>query len=212
MKLNKVLALALSGVMAVSMLAGCSNNSGNGGQEGEEQTPATIQVAADINDAMTDDNQKKIVFTDDGELQNQLATAVALNGIVTLPSGAKVETTMKDLTGIDGDYNTMTTNNLNKSYEVVLVRKYGSSSMKLEAAVKNFVNVELNTWIAAMPENNLIAGQKVEDLAEGQTYVAYSYTGSVAVVEAPNADETNSAYYFAVVISQNSTVMTKTAD
>ena len=42
MKLNKVLALALSGVMAVSMLAGCSNNSGNGGQNGGEQPLLTI--------------------------------------------------------------------------------------------------------------------------------------------------------------------------
>ena len=70
MKLNKVLALALSGVMAVSMLAGCSNNSGNGGQEGEgEQTPATIQVAADLNKAISEDTQKKVTFTDDGALQ-----------------------------------------------------------------------------------------------------------------------------------------------
>ena len=36
MKLNKVLALALSGVMAVSMLAGCSGAPVNGEQEGEQ--------------------------------------------------------------------------------------------------------------------------------------------------------------------------------
>ena len=57
MKLNKVLALALSGVMAVSMLAGCSNNSGNGGQNGEEQTPATIQVAAVLNEEQADNRE-----------------------------------------------------------------------------------------------------------------------------------------------------------
>ena len=51
MKLNKVLALALSGVMAVSMLAGCSNNSGNGGQNGEEQPPVDdTTIASVLND------------------------------------------------------------------------------------------------------------------------------------------------------------------
>ena len=62
MKLNKVLALALSGVMAVSMLAGCSNNSGNGGQNGEEQCPATsLLLLLNGQDA---DNKVKVNFTD----------------------------------------------------------------------------------------------------------------------------------------------------
>ena len=45
MKLNKVLALALSGVMAVSMLAGCSGAPVNGEQEGEQG-----EVVVDAND------------------------------------------------------------------------------------------------------------------------------------------------------------------
>ena len=102
MKLNKVLALALSGVMAVSMLAGCSGNGSNNGgsSSGEEQTPATIQVAADLNDAVSEDTQKKVTFTDDGTLQQNLATAITLNGIVTLPEDTAVQQKLKDITGV----------------------------------------------------------------------------------------------------------------
>src|SRR5699024_6840594 len=79
MKLNKVLALALSGVMAVSMLAGCSGNSGNGGQNGEEQVPATGIVAA-VNNGQDADNKVKINFTADTTLDSQLTRALAAAG------------------------------------------------------------------------------------------------------------------------------------
>ena len=79
MKLNKVLALALSGVMAVSMLAGCSNNSGNGGQNGEEQVPATGIVAA-VNNGQDADNDVQINFTADTTLDSQLTRALAAAG------------------------------------------------------------------------------------------------------------------------------------
>ena len=39
MKLNKVMALALSGLMAVSMLAGCSSDPSNGDGGNTEVTP-----------------------------------------------------------------------------------------------------------------------------------------------------------------------------
>ena len=77
MKLNKVLALALSGVMAVSMLAGCS---GNGGQEGEGDVIVTPSTGAA---AILNDEQDKVEFTNvsSSELQ-QAATDLMASDLV----------------------------------------------------------------------------------------------------------------------------------
>ena len=210
MKLNKVLALALSGVMAVSMLAGCSGNSGNGGQEGEgEQTPATIQVAADLNKAISEDTQKKVTFTDDGALQEDLATAVTLNGIVTLHTAIKVQGTLQNVTGIDDEYGKMEANTVNKSYKAVQVWM-APKNANLKSAVNAFAGT-VDTWFSKLETMNMTE-KAFNKLAEGAPYVEYDYTATVAAVEAPTADGTASAYYFAVVITQNPTVVTKTAD
>ena len=211
MKLNKVLALALSGVMAVSMLAGCSGNGSNNGgsSSGEEQIPATIQVAADLNDAVSEDTQKKVTFTDDGTLQENLATAVTLNGIVTLPTAMKVQETLQDVTGIDDEYGKMDTNTVNKSYKAVQVWM-APKNANLKSAVNAFAGT-VDTWFSKLETMNM-SERAFDKLAEGAPYVEYGYTATVAAVEAPTADGTASAYYFAVVITQNPTVVTKTAD
>ena len=194
MKLNKVLALALSGVMAVSMLAGCSNNSGNGGQEGEgEQTPATIQVAADLNKAISEDTQKKVTFTDDGALQEDLATAVTLNGIVTLPTAMKVQETLQDVTGIDDEYGKMDTNTVNKSYKAVQVWM-APKNANLKSAVNAFAGT-VDTWFSKLETMNMTENA-FNKLAEGAPYVEYDYTATVAAVEAPTADGTRKCILF----------------
>ena len=72
MKLNKMLALALSGVMAVSMLAGCSGAPSNG-EEGGSSSEVTVatDAAAAMNKA-----QSKVKFEADSTLSNVLAAAV----------------------------------------------------------------------------------------------------------------------------------------
>ena len=68
MKLKKLLALALAGVMAVSMLAGCKDNgnSNSGDDEGNQTTGVTAQA---VIDALGKDITSNVTFTADGELQ-----------------------------------------------------------------------------------------------------------------------------------------------
>ena len=73
MKLNKVLALALSGVMAVSMLAGCSGAPVNGEQEGEQGE--VVVDANDISDGVAsyiDDLPEYVTFNGDNNLTKAL--------------------------------------------------------------------------------------------------------------------------------------------
>ena len=77
MKLNKVLALALSGVMAVSMLAGCSDAPVNGEQEGEQGE--VVVDANDISDGVASyvvDAPKYVTFNGDRALSEKLDLVV----------------------------------------------------------------------------------------------------------------------------------------
>lgn len=77
MKLNKVLALALSGVMAVSMLAGCSGNPGNGGQGGEGEPPVVDNsLTGQVISALSKDTADKVTFTSDNALGVTLQKAI----------------------------------------------------------------------------------------------------------------------------------------
>ena len=114
MKLNKVLALALSGVMAVSMLAGCSNDSGNGGQNGEgegEQVPAT-GVSANVGNLIKanldeDDNIDFVTFADDNDLDNALDYAMGKVDVVEALRGYMAFGTLQELKADDTVYATM---------------------------------------------------------------------------------------------------------
>ena len=75
MKLNKVLALALSGVMAVSMLAGCSGNgSNNGGSNSGEEPVVDNSLTGQVISALSSDN--KVTFTSDNTLGTTLQKAI----------------------------------------------------------------------------------------------------------------------------------------
>lgn len=114
MKLNKVLALALSGVMAVSMLAGCSNNSGNGGQNGEgegEQVPAT-GVSANVGNLIKADldedvNIDFVTFADDNDLDNALDYTMGKVDVVEALRGYMAFGTLQELKADDTVYATM---------------------------------------------------------------------------------------------------------
>ena len=80
MKLKKIAALALAGVMAVSMLAGCATNKpGEKPGEGEgEGTVTTTGYSAELEDAveLTDEQAKFISFKDNATDQAALEKAV----------------------------------------------------------------------------------------------------------------------------------------
>ena len=101
MKLKKILALVLAGVMAVSMLAGCKDEDKPEGPTGELAGESTGgsggESADDSNDDPTDnpDDDPTDDPTDDTELEKALSQALEKNG--------KVGTTyLKNLLGIDG--------------------------------------------------------------------------------------------------------------
>ena len=78
MKLKKIASLMLAGVMAVSMLAGCSGNTTDDPQKPEEPdvTPSTSASAQTLVSNMSKDAQNKVTAVSNGDLDAALKSAV----------------------------------------------------------------------------------------------------------------------------------------
>lgn len=195
MKLNKMLALALSGVMAVSMLAGCSGAPSNG-EEGQEQPPVAATGAA----AVLNDEQDIIEFTNGSTTQLELATSMLnanemyANGLVVLSNTNKVYNNLEDM-GVE---------NLTNSW----ASKFNTNQDpdKAETTVVVFAvkgtDKSMNNALKAVANDQIKEGLKKEEVVGGKLYT-YSYTGSVSAVTATSIDGTTSTNYVMLTITRN---------
>lgn len=197
MKLNKVLALALSGVMAVSMLAGCSGNPGNGGQEGEQPPVADTTIAGVLNDKMSDEKVDYVSFDYSTELQAAVEQVLRVNG------------------GLKADTDEETISNDVASYMNIDRTKFSNLNAK-EVGTAYAVTTQIfdsKTEEAAKKEiANSVYGL-VDDLKEEENTTKntfnYSYSGEVAMV---SAEDNGKPVYMAVVIVTCETTASPLAD
>ena len=101
MKLKKIASLAMAGVMAVSMLAGCngnSNNGNNGGNNNGPIEPVTSTVVDAVNNGQDPTNDVKVNFTVNSDLDAALAKAIEVYG--TDATNIEVGNLITRLTGL----------------------------------------------------------------------------------------------------------------
>ena len=218
MKLNKVLALALSGVMAVSMLAGCKGGSANGEQGNTEQPVVSTDAVKVMNDA-----QKDVVFANNEALASALKAAVA-----------KAKTT--DISGANYTAQQVKSNsneNIGKNIYASLNTKvtglsttamndddsYGKAV--LSAGQKTTVNlyiIEADGLDEAQALKIVAKAMKTEEYTDAYSNTANNkdlkaeYTGAVSVEKVVKTNEdgdTHSAYLIAVSVTQT---VTETSD
>ena len=230
MKLKKIASLMLAGVMAVSMLAGCS---GKGTTDPENPdnpivVPETGIVAA-VNDGQNADNDVKITFTSDSNLDALLNSAVQAFG--EAPSSEELYNRILALTGIEGSmslisgsdhtYNGMTYGWLvagaynNSVYNEAKDGADGDVVTILETKVINSTNKlteEMAMKQVASEIDDKIADLKATSYEKGTTkggqkYCDYSYTGNVSMVKVVEANSTVN-YCFAYTITQTTSVKT----
>lgn len=202
MKLNKVMALALSGLMAVSMLAGCSNGTPNGEENNEGQNTTTNAVSV-MNEA-----QDTVEFAVNSNFEAALNAAkakVAYGDIKSLTFDVKgsgddsVYNAMKDkLANAEG----LTTSKLTfaapaKPGDITtktVIYKVESEGLSEEAALK-----------AVAKAMDMDKYPTVVYIGSAQARYEANYTGSVSIVNvtASDAGETASAYYIAVQVTQS---------
>ena len=208
MKLKKIASLALAGIMAVSMLAGCGDNANGGNNNNGGETNTATGVAAAFNEAQIAGNAVKVEFTNSSALNSYLAEAVKRAG--QKAANTTVETELNYVSGIADKVpaslrafaNESTDNdNLEDGMKIVQVDVYkaGVNEALNEAAAVKYAANKVNEAVAALDADNYVKNSGV-----GSTYYKYGYTGEASMVSVVNNDGTTD-YYFVTVITQTIT-------
>ena len=218
MKLKKIASLMLAGVMAVSMLAGCSGKGTTDPENpGNPVVPETGIVAA-VNDGQNAANAVKIDFTSSSSLDALLSSAVKAFGEKS--SDTNLTKRIADLTGMETDMSQLQkyTGMRNTSDVARNTNKVADNAdgVVVEAVcaftVTGAFSEDVAMKQAADSINNVIKDMKATSYKKdatmgGQDYCDYSYTGNVSMVSVEKADGTT-IYCFAYTIAQTTHVET----
>ena len=224
MKLKKIASLALAGVMAVSMLAGCANKPGNN-NDGNGNGQVETTVADVLNKAQTGD--VKVNFTENADLNAALQTAIAEYGIKV---NADNLTKAAGLVGIDETVPTklsgsgcqFTTAGSNPDLAGLLTNKVeyatyddlagtyttvGYKEFKGYPSTASAVTAMANEMNEILGNDLLDTNSDTTSLVKGGKYYTYSYDGNVALVilNQPNGTVNYGLFY---VINQTVAVAT----
>ena len=207
MKLKKIASLALAGIMAVSMLAGC----GEAASSSEPTTPPeTVTGAAAAINAELDENKDQISFENNSVVEdlltnyyknNPIAAADASSAGTAVKSGTSLKAGTNPMDAVIAVLKADTIGGFHKSSGGVLYNQNDKKFTNVEIYV---LNAERLTEAGALK----LVGQYIDDLVlpeEGTGTAAtknYSYTGSVAAIEAHTDGDTASAWVIAVTITQ----------
>ena len=174
MKLNKVLALALSGVMAVSMLAGCSGAPVNGEQEGEQGE--VVVDANDISDGVAsyiDDLPEYVTFNGDNNLTKALDYVVEFVTWEGIPANK--------LNAIKGDLQdrlvktvgaTKDVNIYNIGDDDVLLKAESASKVKIDDA--KAVQLFVSSGVVEGNALNTLVAEAIEETVKDYVYTVSS--------------------------------------
>lgn len=215
MKLNKMLALALSGVMAVSMLAGCSGAPSNG-EEGQEQPVVDTTVAGRVISAMDSKITDKVTFKSDAHLGDVLEAVVKNAGFdADKVDAAKLVAADPDLGKTSWLPEVGTVDDTEgKVQTVVKVVKLTDSSelgVSEEYAIKQLAAKFNNEQVA---DKNLLIEKLPEftkDMSDddGTYYYTFEYTGKVAVAQMKDAVTGLTGYVAAYTVTRTPTRVDK---
>ena len=201
MKLKKIASLALAGVMAVSMLAGCAGKTGTTDDGTKVEVASSIVTA--LNNGQSADNKAKVTFSSDATFDALAQKAVAMQGDVkaNTNNATAIVNDIVSLTGEYGKFNgTVFVANTDSAFtvngadpvSVLYVLPYDAAYWTESDVAANAAR-EADAKIA-----KLVADTK-EGTAQGKTYYTYTYTGKASLVSVSHADGTTGYYVVAAV-------------
>ena len=217
MKLKKIASLALAGVLAVSMLAGC----GEAGSTNTNNTPdaPVSSIVAAVNDGQKVENKVKITFTANSKMEDAAKAAIEQYGESL--DADKLETAMKQHMAIVGAtsstigfMNDRTANIKDGQTVTYFAVSPSFDSAYVDAAVLNDCANAVDMIVSTLDDTTKVTAQDVEKNPSltatkvGDTYYDFSYTGDVCLVNVPKANG-STAHYLVVMIEQ--TAAKKTA-
>ena len=208
MKLKKIASLMLAGVMAVSMLAGCSGNGSNGDNDNGGNTvvePGTSSIVTAFNNGQDKDNKVKITFSSDASLDAALQKAAKEVG--SYENGNRVFEYVRRLMGklycSPNEFaaaNTADRRIVDKQSKTTIgLMMLSSDAYWTEEDAVNAAAREVDEEIANFAADNKNAprpnGNDDPDNV-GDTYYTFDYTGTVSMVSV--AQESGATYYYVV--------------
>ena len=219
MKLKKIASLALAGIMAVSMLAGCNNGTGN---KNDGNTVVVNGMTGKVIAALDKDTTDVVSFSYSSDLENTLTLAVKNAGtdVTTLNIG------VDDLDNIDPDLTDdylakVSTNTKDgekaakkeQSYTAVVKlddANIGSSAdfaAKKLAAQVEAIKADNSNVLAKLPKTTVTYTWDTE--AEKDYWYTLGYKGDIAVVEVTDAVTGRTTYVAAITVTRTATKVEK---
>ena len=201
MKLKKIAALALAGVMAVSMLAGCA---GKGTDDKKDPTDTSGVTAAAVIGALDESVTKMVKFSESTALGSTVDKMVQYLGVDAAKS-LEYKTAMNEMVKFD--------KNLSKTYFFNDTKTANEDAVKKEASItyvtvlkdvdKNYADTAVVKQLADLVKgadvqatNNTLpnlnkTSQNYTDSETGKDYYyAFSYTGNMSVTKLTELDGT----------------------
>ena len=216
MKLKKIASLMLAGVMAVSMLAGCSN--GTKPDDDKKDPTVNTGMAGNVIAALDEDTTKNVEFTADSNLETVLNKAVQNAGY----NGMK-KIDADDLNAIDSDIseNTQLTNvnndkngvkdNDSKESKATFVAYVAGNGMN-ETAVAKALAAKVDAYKIGKVLSADVEWSKLPEYSkdykdsDGETFwYDFAYAANIAVVELSDAVNGQTSYVVAVTVTRTPT-------
>ena len=212
MKLKKIASLALAGIMAVSMLAGCKDGGSSSSSSSEPTTPAT-GVSAEFASYLKDN--KNVTFADDAEYQGYLSKILKnldpkhdkLDQITVLDASNNDFVTETDdvlndnVNGYNDNTSIMARNSTNVvsfKTDTVIADAYVAPGSMSQSVVLKAVADNLNDNICDAAFQDFYV-----DTADSDTRYDYKYNGNVSIQKV--TDGSSSAWYVLVVVEIDTT-------
>ena len=200
MKLKKIASLALAGIMAVSMLAGCEG-SASSNTDDTTTTPVDNSFATAINAELNDKQKAIVTFENDSEL------TVALNAISDKFSSADLKTTTTKWmeNQVVEDFRDMLDAVANASVygEKWVENKDDTTAASVLIVPGNLTEEGMTKAVADVIKGFLDTGHFANQ--SNSTKYRYSYGGDIAVVKVESLSGEYSAYVVGIVVNQTVT-------
>ena len=207
MKLKKIASLMLAGVMAVSMLAGCSGNGSNNNNNNDDPVVVPGVNVANVISQLNSDTTDKVTFSAGNTLQNALNDGVQDFGILSLGFNEnQIITYVGTLANVETTSNNAFSTGSNTADDEQTVMHAGvvdTNGMNDTYALRELADA-IDTSVASvttMVENSLGANAQVQD---GDTYYTYEYTGELAIAKVESVSG-ESSYIFVYTIDRTPT-------
>ena len=219
MKLKKIASLALAGIMAVSMLAGCKSNPAD--PENPTAPETTTGIVAAMNNGQSATNKIKVTFSSDASVEAGMTAAlkalgdnatsaipVTLTNLVTSRTGITADAHMTNVTTADSAPNGNLANPDRIDGKVITSLSVSRIDGALtEAAAERMAVSNVDKIIAKLPDTTFVESAASAGTNNGEKYADYSYTGTINMVSVENSNGTTS-YYVGYTITRTATVST----